>query len=287
MAFKSLKLYNEERFSNLFLLRDDGDYADVVFLYQSVDDAMVVDTHYIKSAEYSGYVQCCGRNCPACAKGIKVQSKLFIPLYNIFENKVEIWDRGIRFSNQFLRDVFNHYPNPSEFVFRITRHGVAGSMDTQYSIMNVGRNAGYSYDSIIEAHNVKFPDIYYEICKNYSVADLSSMLFASQRNFSQKNSDYSLPNYMITPRGAGSNGHNNFVSSLNSSGNALNQNDKLPVYTMDNSSTGTYENLDATKRNDTIPNVESYNGNNINIPNYDIPSDVLDDSDDQDEDIPF
>ena len=111
MAFKSLKLYNEERFSNLFLLRDDGDYADVVFLYQSVDDAMVVDTHYIKSAEYSGYVQCCGRNCPACAKGIKVQSKLFIPLYNIFENKVEIWDRGIRFSNQFLRDVFNHYPN--------------------------------------------------------------------------------------------------------------------------------------------------------------------------------
>lgn len=287
MAFKSLKLYNEERFSNLFLLRDDGDYADVVFLYQSVDDAMVVDTHYIKSAEYSGYVQCCGRNCPACAKGIKVQSKLFIPLYNIFENKVEIWDRGIRFSNQFLRDVFNHYPNPSEFVFRITRHGAAGSMDTQYSIMNVGRNAGYSYDSIIEAHNVKFPDIYYEICKNYSVADLSSMLFASQRNFSQKNSDYSLPNYMITPRGAGSNGHNNFVSPLNSSSSALNQNDKLPVYTMDNSSTGAYENLDATKRNDTIPNVEAYNGNNINIPNYDISSDVLDDSDDQDEDIPF
>ena len=33
MAFKTAKTYNDERFGELFMLRNDGDYADVVILY--------------------------------------------------------------------------------------------------------------------------------------------------------------------------------------------------------------------------------------------------------------
>ena len=65
MAFKTAREYNEDRFGGLFLLRNDGDYADVIFLYRSLDDVLIADTHYIKSADYSGYVHCCGRGCPA------------------------------------------------------------------------------------------------------------------------------------------------------------------------------------------------------------------------------
>ena len=91
MAFKKVNDYNQEKFGGLFLLRNNGDYADVIFMYRSVDDVLVADTHYIKSADYSGYVHCQGRNCPACAKGIRVQTKLFIPMYNITDNELQFW----------------------------------------------------------------------------------------------------------------------------------------------------------------------------------------------------
>jgi len=109
MAFKTVKTYNEEKFGGLFLLRNDGDFADVVFLYQSIDDVLVADTHYIKSSEYTGYVHCCGSGCPACAKGIRVQTKLFIPLYNIQDHEIQFWDRTMRFEPQLNQDVFSNH----------------------------------------------------------------------------------------------------------------------------------------------------------------------------------
>ena len=160
MAFKSLKDYNEEKFGGLFLLRNDGDYADVVFLYPSEDDVMVGDVHYIKSSEYSGYVQCTGKGCPACAKGIRVQTKLFIPVFNITAGEVQFWDRGIRFETQLRNDVFKNFPNPTEYVFRITRHGVANSVDTTYEIQAIGKNGAYPYAQILEENHVEFPKYY-------------------------------------------------------------------------------------------------------------------------------
>mgnify|MGYP007065811507 CR=1 FL=1 len=93
MAFKSMKTYNDERYHGFFLLRNDGDFADVIFLYQNIEDVLVADVHYIKSAKKSGYVHCCGEGCPACAKGIRVQTKLFIPVYN---SEMCIRDRYLR-----------------------------------------------------------------------------------------------------------------------------------------------------------------------------------------------
>ena len=69
MAFKTVESYNEARFGGFFLLRNDGDFADVVFMYRNKDDVLVADTHYVKGSDYSGYVHCCGRGCPACSKG--------------------------------------------------------------------------------------------------------------------------------------------------------------------------------------------------------------------------
>lgn len=195
MAFKTAREYNEDRFGGLFLLRNDGDYADVIFLYRSLDDVLIADTHYIKSADYSGYVHCCGRGCPACAKGIRVQNKLFIPVYNLTSNQIEFWDRSVRFENQLSTDVFEKYPNPSEYVFRITRHGAAGDINTTYQITAVGRNTSESYDAILKKFNIKMPDHYSNIVREYSAAELGHMM-----NTNNSDSTDSLPDYQVRPR---------------------------------------------------------------------------------------
>ena len=197
MAFKKLKDYNEDRFGGWFLLRDDGDYADVIFLYQSTDDVLVADTHYIKSSDYSGYVHCCGRGCPACNKNIRVQSKLFIPMFNITDKEVQFWDRSTRFEYQLMKDVFEKYPNPSEIVFRITRHGEAGSMDTRYEISARARNNIYSYEKLLSENSIAFPDSYNSICKEYTTDELYDVLNSGESTSVSYND---MPDYEVKPR---------------------------------------------------------------------------------------
>lgn len=179
MAFKTAKEYNEARFGNMFLLRNDGDSADVIFLYRNSDDVLVADTHYIKSANYSGYAHCCGIGCPVCQKNIRVQSKLFIPMYNITEGKIQFWDRSMRFEPQLQKDVFEMYPDPCRYVFRITRHGVAGSIDTTYEIQAVATNTVKSFDEILAEAKTSYPECYSEVCKELSASEMSAMLNSS------------------------------------------------------------------------------------------------------------
>lgn len=202
MAFKTVKSYNEEKFNGLFLLRNDGDYADVIFMYRNEDDVLVADAHYVKSSEYSGYVHCCGRGCPACGKNIRVQTKLFIPVFNIMDNELQFWDRGIRFDNQLRHDVFLKCSNPSEYVFRITRHGAAGDVNTTYEITLIGKNSFKSYNQILADYNTSFPAYFENICKDWSSDKLHSVLSSSSDG--EYSSAADMPNYQVTPRAASS-----------------------------------------------------------------------------------
>lgn len=199
MAFKKVTDYNEERFEGLFLLRNDGDFADVIFLYRDIEDVLVAATHYIKSHDYSGYVHCCGDSCPACEKGVKVQTKLFMPVYNIQAKEIQFWDRSVRFEQKLSSDVFDRYPNPADFVFRITRHGAAGDINTTYEIRAVGRNTYKSYDEILAENNAKMPDYYENICKSYSPEVLRNKL-VTQAVESYGNDISGLGDYKVTPR---------------------------------------------------------------------------------------
>lgn len=200
MAFKSMAEYNEERYGNLFMLQNDGDSADVVFMYPSRDAVMMVEAHYIKSDSYSGYTQCLGqRVCPACQRGIRVQSKLFIPVYVIDSGQILFWDRNTRFFQQLDNDVFSKFANPSEFVFRITRRGVSGDINTRYEIQAVARNnvEDMSYDGILAKLQVEFPDYYNTVCADWSVEDYNAYLTVSPSQVDVDN----MPEYKISPRG--------------------------------------------------------------------------------------
>lgn len=202
MAFKTVEQYNGEKYNGKFVLQNDKDVADVIFLYRSTKDVLVADTHYIKSADYSGYVHCNGRGCPACANNIRVQTKLFIPLYVLSingnpVNEIQFWDRTSRFEPQLQSDVFSKFPNPSEFVWRITRQGVSGDVNTRYQIIPAANNNVMFYDEILMAASAKMPDYYENICRDVDTVTIASWINSSG-NFGGNGSD--MPNYVPTPR---------------------------------------------------------------------------------------
>lgn len=204
MAFKTVDEFNKERgYDNYFSLRNDGDAADVIILYRSTSDVLVADAHYIKSNDYTGYVHCCGRGCPACGKGISVRNKLFVPLYNLNNQRIEFWDRNMFFENQLQQDVFSKYPNPSDYVFRITRHGQARDVNTTYEIRAVAKNDTMPYDVILAKFNTKVPDVYNNVIREFSAGELNLMLSnASSDSSTAASTGADLPSYQVTPRAA-------------------------------------------------------------------------------------
>lgn len=211
MAFKKMTEYNEEKFGNFFRLVNDKDYADVIILYRSTQDVLIADAHYVKTPDYSGYVQCLERGCPACTDGIRTQSKLFIPVLVLTHSadpdfkgpKLQFWDRTPRFQPQLMNDVFRMYPNPSETIFRITRHGAAGSVDTYYNIRALQSvpSAYGSYDQILSDNQIIFPDSYDVVCKDCSAFELRSML-----NAPKDGSPAAVTTYGAAPRNSYSTG---------------------------------------------------------------------------------
>lgn len=196
MAFKTMKEYQEQQYGNPFMLRNDGDSADVIILYQSIDDVMIGEAHYIKAADFSGYVQCNGKGCAACGRGLRVQTKLFIPLYNIEANEIQFFDRNARFQSVLMDQVFKMYPNPCNFVWRITRHGAAGSVDTTYSFVPIARNTVKSYFDILNQFGITFPEGYGQIAKECPNSEIMELLGG---NTAASN----LGAYAATPRGSG------------------------------------------------------------------------------------
>lgn len=203
MAFKQISQYVEEKNGVFFTLPNDNDSADVIFLYQSINDVLVADVHYISSKGYNGYAHCLGDNCPACnyptktGRGIRKQSSIFIPLYNIQKRKVEFWDRTPKFENVLQQSVFKNFPNPSEYVFRITRHGQPRDPATRYEVKAISRNADYPYAQILADFNMVMPDSYSLACKELTYEEMDKYL----------NSDTpsDLPNaynYVPVPRNA-------------------------------------------------------------------------------------
>lgn len=199
MGFRTAEEVREEKYEGKFILQNDKDYADVILLYRSSKDVLVADVHYIKSNAYNGYVHCLGPGCPACAKGIRTQTKLFIPMYvkdinGKPVNELLFWDRTMRFEPQLNSQVFRAIPNPSTCVFRITRNGAYRDINTTYSFIATGPNS-VSYDKILADCNAKMPDAYEAICKS---ADASTMTFWLNSANADNLSD--IPEYTPAPR---------------------------------------------------------------------------------------
>lgn len=140
-SYKDADKYGGQGGAGYFSLRDDGDIARVRFLYETPEDVQGDTVHEVEVDGKKRYVNCLRAynqpvdDCPFCKDGRYAMAKLFIPLYNEDEKKVQVWERGKKFFSK-LSSVLSRCdadPIVSQ-VFDIERRGKKGDTQTEYDI---------------------------------------------------------------------------------------------------------------------------------------------------------
>ena len=157
VAFDEADKFGGQGGAGFFQLKDDGDTAEVRFMYDSIDDIVGDSVHEIDMVDENGnvvmsktgrprkkYVACLRDYddpkdvCPFCREGMFVGVRLVVPIYNISEKKVQIWDRGKTMFKKMSRIASKH-PSIVSQVFSIEREGKKGDQQTDYYIEAVGQ----------------------------------------------------------------------------------------------------------------------------------------------------
>ena len=120
-----------------FMLEDIEDLNDYIY---------IVHTCKTKSgSEYGTDVNCLREynepvdNCPLCAAGIKTSIKVFVPVWNEDEQKVQIWTRGKKMIEK-LQSLMSRYKDFPSHIFEIERNGKPKDTGTTYEIYEVDQD---------------------------------------------------------------------------------------------------------------------------------------------------
>ena len=133
--------YGGQGATGYFSLKGDGDSAVVRFLYKDVDDVEGFAVHEVEIDGKKRYVNCLREydqsidDCPFCKAKMFQVAKLFVPVYNEKERKVQIWERGKKFFQKIsgLCSRYNKAPIYQQ-TFEIVRNGKPGDTQTTYEI---------------------------------------------------------------------------------------------------------------------------------------------------------
>ena len=149
-SMDDLDKYSPEKKGDYFVLKNDGDSAQVRILYENINDVEGHCVHKVKQKNgFFNYVECL-RNyedpidcCPLCASkqngDSKLYSKIWVPLYLTEDSKVVLWERGKSFWKDQLYPLMVEKGEPfCGHVFTIERHGEAGDMETTYELIDEG-----------------------------------------------------------------------------------------------------------------------------------------------------
>ena len=133
--------------SSFFTLKDDGDIARVRFMYNSMEDVVGYAVHEVEIDGKKRYVNCLRSynepksKCPFCNANEFQRAKLYIPVYDIDEDEVKIWERGKNFFAK-MSALCARYSNATTplvaHTFDVERHGKKGDTGTTYEIYETG-----------------------------------------------------------------------------------------------------------------------------------------------------
>lgn len=129
--------------SSFFSLKNDGDIARVRFMYNGIEDVSGYAVHEVTIDDKRRFVNCI-RNynepkskCPFCAGNNFQRAKLYIPVYDIDDGEVKIWERGKNFFPK-ISALCARYTNSNTplvaHTFDVERHGKKGDTQTTYEI---------------------------------------------------------------------------------------------------------------------------------------------------------
>lgn len=133
--------------SSFFALKNDGDTARVRFMYNSMEDVNGYAVHEVEIDGKRRYVNCLRAynepksKCPLCAGNNFQRAKLYVPLYDIDDEEVKIWERGKNFFQKIAGICARYSSGNTPLVahtFDIERHGKKGDTGTQYEIFETG-----------------------------------------------------------------------------------------------------------------------------------------------------
>lgn len=128
-----------------FSLKNDKDVATVRFMYDSVDDIAGYAVHEVEIDGKKRYVNCPREYnqpkdmCPFCKANKFTVVKLFVPIYNVDEDRVQVWERGKKFISK-ISSICARYPHVVSHKFEIERNGKVGEQTTTYEIYEVGQD---------------------------------------------------------------------------------------------------------------------------------------------------
>lgn len=128
-----------------FSLKKDKDTAQIRFLYNGVDDIEGLSVHKIQIGDKKRYVNCLREyndpvdTCPFCRERMTPAAKLFIPIYNVSQDKIQVWERGKKFFQK-MSSLCSRYPDLVSHIFEIERNGISGDTSTTYEIYEVDQD---------------------------------------------------------------------------------------------------------------------------------------------------
>lgn len=140
--------YGGQGGTGFFSIANDKEVKSVRFMYETTDDIEGTSVHKVKVNGKDRYVNCLREynqpvdDCPFCRENKPVQARLFIPVYNIDEDAVQIWDRG-KTMFQKMMSVCSRYASKGDIVnnvFEIERNGKPKDKETTYEIYQVDRD---------------------------------------------------------------------------------------------------------------------------------------------------
>ena len=163
-----------------FSLKDDRDTARVHLIGNDINDFYGYAVHKVTTGDKDRYVNCLRKHgdpvddCPFCASGDseikKVYAKMFIPLYNIDADEVQIWERG----KSFFRDLSSYCtrnPNVVSCVTEIERLGAKGDTSTRYNLIKVDDS-----DATVEDFQDDVPEVIGTIVLDKTYEDMEYYL---------------------------------------------------------------------------------------------------------------
>lgn len=160
--YNEAEKYGGQGGAGYFSLKNDKDVATVRFMYNGIDDVEGYAVHQVEVDGKKRYVNCLRAynepldNCPFCREKKFQQAKLFIPIYNVDEDKVQIWERGKKFFAK-ISSLCARYANGVNLVsqqFEIERNGKPHDTQTTYEIFPVERPDETTLDDLPELPNI-------------------------------------------------------------------------------------------------------------------------------------
>lgn len=150
VRYDEIDKYGGQGGAGFFSLKDDGDTARVRFMYNGIDSVEAYAVHQVEGDDgRKRYVNCLREYrepldaCPFCRERKPTQVKLFVPIYNVDEDKVQLWERGKKFVQK-MTSLCGRYSNSETPLcaheFDIERKGKKGDTSTTYEIYEVDKD---------------------------------------------------------------------------------------------------------------------------------------------------